>query len=88
MSGIAYRFQDWLCCPDCEENSDTGILAYGTDVVIECYDCGMTSEYTIGQDVPVSNLDTDDIDRFTDESDDDRAERDRFADDERFTESN
>ncbi|WP_229380160.1 hypothetical protein [Haloterrigena salifodinae] len=47
----------------------------------------MTSEYTIGQDVPVSNLDTDDIDRFTD-GPDDGSERSRFADDERFSESN
>lgn len=80
MTGIDYRFQDWLVCPECDGETDAGILAHGTDVVIECYDCGTTSEFTIGVDVPVSNLDADLIDRFADEGSETAAEVDRVSD--------
>ncbi|ELY62074.1 hypothetical protein [Natronolimnohabitans innermongolicus] len=64
MDEIDHQFQAWLTCPDCTGDSGVGILAHGTEIVIECYDCGTSSEFTIGQDVPVSNLDTSEIERF------------------------
>ncbi|WP_440769105.1 hypothetical protein [Natronorubrum sp. DTA28] len=64
MTEVDHRFQDWLSCPTCSGDTDAGILAHETEIVIECYDCGATSEYTIGRDVPVSNLKVDHIARF------------------------
>lgn len=61
MDEVDYRFQEWLTCPACEEVEDIGVLAHSTDIVIECYECGVTDEYTIGADVPVTNLDADAI---------------------------
>lgn len=67
MEDVDHRFQEWLACPACSGNSAVGILAHRTDIVIECYDCGTMSQFTIGRDVPVSNLDVDEIDRFADD---------------------
>ena len=32
------------------------LLAYGADIVLECYGCGRTAEFTIGDDTPFQNL--------------------------------
>ena len=61
MDGDEYGFREWLSCPVCDGDGDASILAHGTDIVIECYGCGATSEYAIGEDVPVTNLDTEAI---------------------------
>lgn len=61
MDGDEYQFQEWLSCPACGGDGDVSILAYETDIVIECYGCGMTSEYAIGEDVPVADLDAEEI---------------------------
>lgn len=64
---VDYQFQEWLSCPSCDGASEVSILAHDADIVLECYDCGAVSEYEIGQDVPVSNVDTDEIDRVVPE---------------------
>lgn len=61
MDDVDYRFRDWLSCASCAEDDDIGVLAHSTDIVLECYECGATDEYTIGADVPVTNLDPDAI---------------------------
>ena len=63
MDELEYRFQEWLSCPACDGDEDVGILAHGTDIVIECYGCSVTSDYTIGDDVPVTNLDVEEIEQ-------------------------
>jgi hypothetical protein len=35
------------------------MMAHTTDFVLECYDCGQMSEYTVGSDIPLQNLDID-----------------------------
>ena len=64
MSGDDFQFREWLSCPSCDGNTEVSILAHETDIVLECYDCGAISEYEIGRDVPVSNVDQDEIDRL------------------------
>lgn len=54
-------FRKWLRCPECE-GEDTGILAYRTEIILECYDCGNVEEFELGADVPVHDLDEDAID--------------------------
>lgn len=51
------RFDDWLACPECDGDGEVSVLAYRTDLVIECYECGQTAEFRIGSDVPFHNLD-------------------------------
>lgn len=34
-------------------------MAHKTDSVLECYDCGQMSDYVIGRDIPLQNLDID-----------------------------
>ena len=58
-----YQFQEWLSCPSCDGNSEVSILAHNADIVLECYDCGAVSEYEMGRDVPVSNVDPDEIEQ-------------------------
>lgn len=55
------RFCQWLSCPGCDERDDVKMMAHQTDLVIECYECGQISEYTIGEDVPIHDLDVDAI---------------------------
>ncbi|SEW26147.1 hypothetical protein [Natrinema salifodinae] len=50
------RFHDWLECPECDDDGEVSALAHKADVVLECYGCGHTSEFTIGQDVPLRGL--------------------------------
>lgn len=59
---MEYEFRDWLACPACDERTDVSILAHDADVVLECYECGLISEFIIGADVTLQNLDTDAID--------------------------
>lgn len=49
-------FNDWVGCPECDGDSEVGVLAHNTDLVLECYGCGYISEYTIGEDVPFNGL--------------------------------
>lgn len=51
------RFKDWVACPECDGDGEVGVLAHNTEIVFECYGCGYTSEFTIGQDVPFNGLD-------------------------------
>ena len=64
---MEYRFWDWLSCPACHERDDVKIIAYRTDIALECYECGQQSEYTIGKDVPIHELDIDAIVEAADE---------------------
>ncbi|UHQ95022.1 hypothetical protein [Haloterrigena alkaliphila] len=50
------RFTTWLSCPACDGDGEVSVLAHGTDVVLECYGCGKTAEFTIGDDTPFQNL--------------------------------
>lgn len=58
---MEYRFWAWLSCPACDERDDVKMMAHQTDIVLECYECGQISEYTIGEDVPIQDLDIDRI---------------------------
>ena len=58
---MSYTFQDWFACPECDERDVVSSFAHRTDIVIECYGCGQISEFTIGEDIPLKNLDTDAI---------------------------
>lgn len=51
------RFRDWYTCPECDEREGVASLAKGTDIVLECYSCGLTAEYVIGRDIPLDDLD-------------------------------
>ena len=50
-------FHDWLACPDCDEPTQISILAYKTELVFQCYECGRISEFVIGEDTPLRGLD-------------------------------
>ncbi|NUB91940.1 hypothetical protein HTZ84_07905 [Haloterrigena sp. SYSU A558-1] len=65
---VDYQFQEWLSCPSCDGSGEVSILAHDADVVLECYDCGAVSEYEIGQDVPVSDVDSTEFDWTTPEN--------------------
>lgn len=52
-----HRFRDWFACPDCGADDGVSSLAHGTEIVFECHSCGLVSEYVIGQDVSLQNLD-------------------------------
>jgi len=54
---MGVQFRDWLSCPDCGERDDAQMMANKTDIVVECYNCGQIAEYTIGDDIPLHNLD-------------------------------
>lgn len=54
---MTYRFREWLRCPGCGE-TDIGVLAHETDVVLECYECGEISEFRLERDVPFVNVDS------------------------------
>lgn len=56
---MGYRFWDWLSCPSCDNRDGVKMMAYQTEIAIECYECSQKSEYTIGEDVPVHELDMD-----------------------------
>ena len=53
------RFGNLLSCPDCDGAGDVSLLAYDADILLECYGCGRTAEFTIGADTPFRNLRTD-----------------------------
>ncbi|SDJ99372.1 hypothetical protein [Natronorubrum texcoconense] len=55
------RFRDWLTCPSCTDGDDVGILVHGTDLVLECYDCGHVAEFTVEEDVPFNSLQAEDL---------------------------
>lgn len=63
-------FRDWLACPACGED-DVSALAYKTEVVLECRDCGVTSEFVFGEDVPLRDVDQDAVEAVAEEADDD-----------------
>lgn len=65
---MGYGFRDWLSCPDCGERDEARLMAHKTDIVLECYVCGQTSEYTIGEDIPLHNLDIETITDIASES--------------------
>lgn len=54
-------FRDWLCCPSCDADTEPSVLAYGTSIVLECYDCGLITEFEIGADVPFHDLDQEEL---------------------------
>lgn len=58
---MGHRFQEWLACPECDERDAVSTLAHEADLVLECYDCGLVSEYVLGDDVALQNLDADAI---------------------------
>lgn len=49
------KFIDWIICPSCGADN-IGVLSHDTDMVFECYECGLISEFTIGEDVPLNDL--------------------------------
>ena len=58
---MEFRFQDWFSCPVCNEREVVSTFSYKTEIVFECYGCGQISEYQIGEDIPLQNLDVDAI---------------------------
>ncbi|MFC4542803.1 hypothetical protein ACFO5R_12810 [Halosolutus amylolyticus] len=62
-----YRFSEWLRCPSCDEVEDISMMAHKTDIVLECYECGQISEYTVGEDIAIHELDIDAIAEVVDE---------------------
>lgn len=64
---MGYKFRDWFECPDCEEHEEVSTLAFETQIVFECHECGVTSAFVIGEDLPLRNLDSDAIAERTDE---------------------
>lgn len=57
---MSNRFRDWLSCPNCDGDrdgdGDVSLLAHNVDIVLECYACGITAEFMIGDDTPFQNL--------------------------------
>lgn len=68
---MTYKFQDWFRCPKCDEHERISALSYKTEIVFECHECGAISEFVIGEDIPLQNLDIDAIAERTDEQDTD-----------------
>lgn len=64
---MGFTFQDWFGCPECEEQEGVSTLAYKTEIVFECHKCGLVSEFVIGEDLPIQNLDVDTISERADE---------------------
>lgn len=62
-----HGFRDWFACPECEEREEVSSLAHGTDIVFEYYDCGLVSEFVIGEDVSLQSLDVDAIREHADD---------------------
>lgn len=62
---MEYRFQEWFACPECGERDDVSTLAHGTDIVFECYECGLVSEYALGEGVALRDLDAEAIEGET-----------------------
>lgn len=58
---MGYTFREWISCPACEEREAVSTLAHRTEMVIECYNCGQTSEYVIGKDISLQGLDVEAI---------------------------
>jgi uncharacterized Zn finger protein len=52
-----YRFRDWVACPECEEREEVSTLAHKTDIVFECYECGLVSEFELSEENSFQNLD-------------------------------
>ncbi|WP_254763256.1 hypothetical protein [Natrinema marinum] len=50
------EFRNWLRCPACSTAEAVSVLAYGTEVVLECYECGHTGEFTLGRDIPFQDV--------------------------------
>jgi transcription elongation factor Elf1 len=64
---MTYQFQDWFACPECGERDRVSTLAHRTDIVFECYECSQTSEFVIGEDISLRNLDIDAIEDLIDD---------------------
>lgn len=52
-----YRFSDWFACPKCDGRDDVSTLSHKTEMVFECHECGLISEFVIGEDPSLGNLD-------------------------------
>lgn len=61
-----YTFQDWFRCPECDEQERVSTLSYKTEIIFECHECGTISEFVIGEDISLQNLDADAIEDRTD----------------------
>ncbi|MFC6764840.1 hypothetical protein [Natrinema soli] len=61
-----YRFSDWVACPKCDERDDVSTLSHKTEMVFECHECGLISEFVIGEDIPLQNLDANAIAELSD----------------------
>ena len=51
-----YEFANWVACPACDEQEKASSFAYKTDIVFECYECGLISEFVFGEDISLQNL--------------------------------
>lgn len=52
-----YRFSDWFACPKCDGRDGVSTLAHKTEMVFECHECGLISEFVIGDAPSLQNLD-------------------------------
>lgn len=52
-----HRFRDWFACPECGGQEAVSTLAHETEIVFECHECGLVSEFVIGEDISLQNLD-------------------------------
>lgn len=57
QQGTEYRFSDWFACPKCDGGDDVSTLAHKTEIVFECHECGLISEFVIGDSPSLQNLD-------------------------------
>lgn len=69
-SGQEHRFREWFACAECDERDGISSLAHGTEIVLECYSCGLISEYAIGRDISLQNLDIDAIEQVAEQTGD------------------
>lgn len=64
---MSRRFSDWLACPECGGQEEVSMMAHKSDFVIECHGCGLISEFRVGEDMRIQNVD--DVSGFGNEFD-------------------
>lgn len=62
---MSHRFSDWLACAECGEQEEVSMLAHRSDFVIECHACGLVSEFRVGENLRIQNVD--DVSGFSNE---------------------
>lgn len=66
QEATGYKFRDWFACPECDGRDDVSTLSHKTEMVFECHECGLISEFVIGEDTSLRNLDVSSIEELGD----------------------